>query len=758
MQSTAPKKYAAVMSCPDQESPQRSELELSIQNISTVCEAIINDPHTHVGTVPLVIQALDAKDAEYRNIVMLSLVKVFKNIIPLYKIRLHSNKVRGSGECAQLQEFDKNLLHAYTGFVKRIMRCSEAISYRAACYLLESLDHFNLADRLISKMLRGTLERSCRNLCVEILGRKVRESTDMELVYSIISEMCSLKFHPPVLRILLEMNTFEDSADDSDMQDGSSEKTRKAMQRKIADGVTRIYISILRNQRRDFYEFVFCCLTKHKNLVRSDLLEGLGMLLNDTLSAGDIRTKLSCMQCILEIFGKQDYDFGVMVSTLFDIIDPGTYTKTGSDELVFLVRSLFVLRRQLPARARAFLQRLLQLCLIRHMPELREIIEEMKQSYSLDYRDAITVGSGIVWGIQMDLESIGSPASQRDCERLLLDINTLLSNTNKLKFPGYQPVSFMKCHIKNLMEEDYLVCEKSDGVRALLYICTVNQRSFGFFLDRKNTFYRLESTFPRIESTLFDGEVVVDSEGESKVRHFLICDAMLFGGRNITDLTHIERLSHALKFTRIYSAEGACGALKISVKEMQKAYGLHCVYMEQHKLKHGSDGLIFTPTSAPYRSGTAPKLLKWKPPHLNSVDFAIKRCNDCRWLYKLFCLGHTKEYVFFDYYFGTEDEDEGQVGVDTGKEKAVEHADIDGKLGEFRFDKEKWVHDLCDLSLVKGGWEFIKVRTDKDTPNAVSVVINVVNSIQEDVSIEMLNSYVPEIRSKWKLREAAQRR
>eukprot|EP00866_Antonospora_locustae_P000957 jgi/Antlo1/957/1062 len=358
----------------------------------------------------------------------------------------------------------------------------------------------------------------------------------------------------------------------------------------------------------------------------------------------------------------------------------------------------------------------------------------------------------------MNLESFGPPVSHRDCERLLLDINTLLSNSNKHKFPGYQPVSFMKCHVKNLLEEDYLVCEKSDGVRALLYICTIDQRPFGFFLDRKNTFYRLGNSFPLMDSTLFDGEIVLDVEGECRVKHFLICDAMLFEGGNITDLTHIERLSYALKFVRMYSAESTSCALKISVKEMQKAYGLYCVYLGHKKLKHDSDGLIFTPTTSPYRSGTAPKLLKWKPPHLNSVDFIVRKSTECEWLYKLFCLGHSKEYVFFDYYFSAEDENVQIPSADTNNKDVAESVNLDGKLGEFRFDKEKWVHDLCDLSLVKGGWEFIKVRNDKDTPNAISVVINVVNSIQEDVSIDMLTSYIPEIRHRWKLRESTHQR
>src|SRR5271154_6789401 len=88
-------------------------------------------------------------------------------------------------------------------------------------------------------------------------------------------------------------------------------------------------------------------------------------------------------------------------------------------------------------------------------------------------------------------------------------------------FPGAQPVSFAARHIKELMREDYWVCEKTDGIRYLMYM-TVDEHGgdISYLIDRKNEYYFVPKLhFPHQDDpsfgkghtkTILDGELVED--------------------------------------------------------------------------------------------------------------------------------------------------------------------------------------------------------------------------------------------------------
>lgn len=62
----------------------------------------------------------------------------------------------------------------------------------------------------------------------------------------------------------------------------------------------------------------------------------------------------------------------------------------------------------------------------------------------------------------------------------------------------------------------------------------------------------------------------------------------------------------------------------IRCKEFRDLSKIQEVFDLMSKLPHENDGLILGPVHQPYKAGRDQRLLKWKPPHLNTVDFKLE--------------------------------------------------------------------------------------------------------------------------------------
>ncbi|KAG0946805.1 hypothetical protein G6F57_006460 [Rhizopus arrhizus] len=310
-----------------------------------------------------------------------------------------------------------------------------------------------------------------------------------------------------------------------------------------------------------------------------------------------------------------------------------------------------------------------------------------------------------------------------------------LLHTSNDSFPGCQPVSFETKHLNDIEREDYYVCEKSDGVRYLLFIVHSPKGPASFLYDRNRYWYYVPNLlFPirgrdneYLKDTLIDGELVLDTD-EKKMLQQDVIQPFHMSLRNVTDISKLPPFS-------------------VELKKMERSYGLRLVFDQIPKLKHKSDGIIWTPVKYPYTLGTCEKLLKWKPPELNTVDFRIA----ARWskehkpIYSIEVLSHGVTYKFYDHF-------QPEPALATEWKSHLP----DGRIAEFRYDSE------CEVTIVeqgyapvvrKGGWRFVRFRDDKGTANDENAVKRILNSIRDGVTKEQLLACMDRVRAAWKARE-----
>eukprot|EP00850_Spirogloea_muscicola_P016566 SM000135S27010 [mRNA] locus=s135:225419:230943:+ [translate_table: standard] len=331
-----------------------------------------------------------------------------------------------------------------------------------------------------------------------------------------------------------------------------------------------------------------------------------------------------------------------------------------------------------------------------------------------------------------------------------------------LTFPGSQPVSLdkyianpaLKALVKNLKllrQQYYYVTWKADGTRYMLFLT----RHGCYLLDRNFRFRRLQMRFPLRSSnpgelgavhngTLLDGEMVIDVDRSSgkRFRRFLVYDLMVLNQRSLAKWAFSPALNVKERFSDRWAMiqkeiidprarEMASGSKKVYMweEEIMKVrrkdfYDISAVgkLLKDFipKLCHESDGLIFQGWDDPYVARTHEGLLKWKYAHMNSVDFLLKVGPFGEWQLFLANRSQLQQLVGAKLKF-TE-------GVDTSK--------LVGKVIE------------CAWNPDAGQWEYMRLRPDKEHPNAWHTYEKVMGSIHDNITEDVL---LPEIGTATKL-------
>lgn len=325
----------------------------------------------------------------------------------------------------------------------------------------------------------------------------------------------------------------------------------------------------------------------------------------------------------------------------------------------------------------------------------------------------------------------GHCVSDEHALRYVGDLNQLLTSKPGTQFPGTQPVSFDRTHLDAITREEYLVCEKTDGIRVLLYM----HQSATVLVNRKLEVRTIPLTapnprangFPHVDSVL-DCELVwdVDASGVQTLALYVF-DMLVCQGKMLLREPLTKRLGYADQtFVRPLNASqvAATQSFVVHLKEMCRTQHVMHVLGRLPWLPHANDGLIFTPVNRPYCSGTDRRLLKWKPGYLNTADFILVPEEG------FYAIHVTSRGVRTPY---------GYIRLDADHLASIHAAGVrvtDLVVIECCWDARRSAD--TPHGVAHGSWKFMRVRTDKTTPNDENVVRKIVQSIQDTVSGEDL--------------------
>ncbi|TBU06297.1 putative nucleolar complex protein [Hamiltosporidium magnivora] len=188
-----------------------------LNNLSEDCKKIIHEPEKNILLVTHILNCSTEyllpfkNDNDIKNIINLSLLKVFKHIIPLYKIRTSNEKVKLNKEQKNIMEYDKKLLNVYIFYLKSVFCKNTFESYKCACEILNELDHFNFLEKSVNKVLIGTISEheEIKEMCLDSVKNKL-EGNNEETIFVIINQMYNLKFSSSGFEFLLNIKYLED--------------------------------------------------------------------------------------------------------------------------------------------------------------------------------------------------------------------------------------------------------------------------------------------------------------------------------------------------------------------------------------------------------------------------------------------------------------------------------------------------------------------------------------------------------------------
>lgn len=191
------------------------------------------------------------------------------------------------------------------------------------------------------------------------------------------------------------------------------------------------------------------------------------------------------------------------------------------------------------------------------------------------------------------------------------------------KFPGPSPLSIERADFPALKATPYMVCEKTDGWRAVLMLARCKDVPVCVLFDRKLTPYLIPMMHVPTalwQGSVFDGEVVMHRR--ETAWHFMVFDALRVAGVPVHQRTFSDRIRVSTLAWEPYTPHPE-DVIRVRIKRFvsREDIGALAGHLANVAQDVATDGIVLTPDVPGITFGRCRGLFKLKTVH--SVDFLV---------------------------------------------------------------------------------------------------------------------------------------
>ncbi|KAJ7948944.1 Nucleolar complex protein 3 like [Quillaja saponaria] len=272
---------AAVLAQVKEDLTAEQAFESKKHKFAELGNALLTDPESNIKFLKEMLQISRDNDLAIVKIGLLSLLAVFKDIIPGYRIRLPTEKeleMKVSKSVKKTRYYESTLLSAYKAYLQKLIALAkehtfEHVAVRCICNLLEANPQFNFRESLLGVVVNNisSTNDAIRKLCCSTIeslflneGKHGGEAT-VEAVRLIADHVkahnCQL--HPDSVEVFLSLSFDEDLGKSEKPDNHNKVKNKRGKKRKNSEEENQLQENDRKRSRQEL-------MTKMRKEVAAD--------------------------------------------------------------------------------------------------------------------------------------------------------------------------------------------------------------------------------------------------------------------------------------------------------------------------------------------------------------------------------------------------------------------------------------------------------------------------------------------------------